>query len=166
MGNLVAVAKHLVYQCGHRPNKADFALFEENLLELTLCSLEFNCPDCCRAAFALIGLDCQAYANLHYIDQNFSAFTLEVANVVSPLSDILATNGYQFCWPSLDELSYDDGIEYGGVSVWRKEFWFDHQTSPENVLRLMNHLKQEMTWLANYFPRGKQGTHYGKFMPR
>ncbi|MGL4996029.1 MAG: hypothetical protein ACRC6G_07660 [Deefgea sp.] len=141
-------------------------MFEENLLELTQSSLEFSCPDCCKEVFTFLELDCQAYANLHYINEGFSAFTLEVASVVSPLSDVLEKNGYTFCWPSLDELTYDDGVAFGGLSVWRKELWFDNQTSPENVLRLMNHLKQEMTWLAEYFPAGKQGTHYGKFMPR
>lgn len=126
MGNLATVHSHLIYQCAHRPNKAIFYLFEENLFELNQSSMEFNCPDCCREAFIFIGVDCQAYANLHYINEEFSAFTLEVANVVSPLSDILEKNGYLFCWPSLDEMTYDDGVEFGGLSVWRKEFWFDN----------------------------------------
>ncbi len=166
MDNFAMSLKRLAYQCGHYPKKEAFELFEENLLELTQSSLEFICPDCCREAFRLLELDCQAYANLHYIDENFSAFTLEVADVVSPLSDILEKNGYLLCMPSLDELTYDDGVMFGGLTVWRKEMWFDNQTSPENVLRLMNHLKQEMAWLANYFPAGKLGTHFGKFMPR
>jgi hypothetical protein len=154
----------LTYKCGHSHSKTHFEDFEEYQAALIESAVSFLCPQCCRAQFVLLELNCQAYANLVQMSSEMSAFTIEVSQVIDPLSELLEVNGYQQRAPSVDELTPGGEPFDLPHSVWRKEFWFANSTDPEHVVALMNHLKQEMDWLSTYLPKGKAGVHYGEFM--
>jgi hypothetical protein len=158
------VVNQAVYRCGHAYPAVQFDERKEHLAELVATGQTFLCPDCCRAAFALLELNCEAYANLQQMSPDMNAFVIEVTRVISPLSDILALNDYQERAPSVDELTPGGEPLDLPHTVWRKEFWFANDTNPVHVVMLMEHVKQEITWLASYMPSGKSAAHFGQFV--
>lgn len=159
----VAVANQ-VYKCGHAHLADQLDESKEHLASLMNSAKDTLCPECCRVEFQLLELDCQAYANLQHMSSEMSAFVIEVSGIIEPLSSILAQNDYQQRAPSIDELTPGGEAFDLPHSVWRKEFWFANTTDPVHVVMLMDHLKQEMDWLASYMPSGKAGMHFGQFI--
>ncbi|WP_273428891.1 hypothetical protein [Chitinibacter tainanensis] len=160
---LPATAQH---RCGHKPILQAFTELEAHLQHLVFQSLAFACPTCCRDGFIALDLNCQTYANLQVQNEQMSAFVLEVSQVISPLDELLAMVGYQQASAAIDE--YQQPAEPLDIehAVWRKEYWFATNASPELVLQLMHLVKQELSWLAMYLPAGKAAVHFGSFMPR
>lgn len=161
---MVMVVSSKTYKCSHEHPEQDLDERKEHYNSLVASGLEFLCPDCCRAEFKLLELDCQAYANLQQMSPEMSAFVIEVTRVISPLSEILALNDYQQRAPSLDEVTPGGEPLDLPHAVWRKEFWFANATNPSHVVMLMEHVKQEMDWLATYMPSGKSAAHFAKFI--
>ncbi|WP_157670009.1 hypothetical protein [Chitinibacter sp. GC72] len=154
----------MIYRCGHAYPVQDGDDRSEHLADLMQNSLGYMCPACCRAEFQLLDLDCQAYANLVQMSSDMSAFVIEVTQVISPLSEVLALNDYQQRAPSIDELHLGGEPLDLPHSVWRKEFWFANNTDPMHVVVLMEHVKQEIDWLAAYMPSGKSAAHFSQFI--
>ncbi|WP_410497771.1 hypothetical protein [Chitinibacter sp. S2-10] len=159
----IAVNK-IIYQCRHAYESFENDERKGHLAALQASSLAYACPACCRREFQILSLDCQAYANLQQMSPGMSAFVIEVTQVIPPLSHILARNDYQQRAPSLDELTPGGEPLDLPHAVWRKEFWFANDIHPQHVLILMDHLKQEIDWLAAYMPSGKAAAHFGEFV--
>ncbi|WP_373975857.1 hypothetical protein NT239_03580 [Chitinibacter sp. SCUT-21] len=158
------IVNQVTYKCGHAYAAYEVDHRKEHFAELVDSAKHFLCPDCCRAEFKLLELNCQAYANLQQMSPDMSAFIIEVTKVISPLSDILLLNDYQQRAPSLDELTPGGEPLDLPHAVWRKEFWFANNTNPMHVVMLMEHVKQEIDWLASYMPSGKSAAHFGQFV--
>ncbi|QLI80356.1 hypothetical protein HZU75_01735 [Chitinibacter fontanus] len=158
------VVNQTIYKCGHAHPILPYDERKEHFAELVETGKAFLCPQCCRTEFKLLELKCEAYANLQQMSPEMCAFVIEVTRVISPLSEILALNDYQQRAPSIDELTPGGDPLDLPHAVWRKEFWFANNTNPVHVVMLMEHVKQEIDWLASYMPSGKSAAHFGQFV--
>lgn len=110
------------------------------------------CSECCKISAVELGINTQVYVNMQRLSEKMSALVLEVTEVCPLLEALLIASGYSRCGRSLDELSPGGAAECGPYAVWRKEFWFAVDTDPLHVIALIDLVKEEARWLADYLP--------------
>lgn len=148
------------YRCGHALEHAQVHP------EWHLAAVSYPCPACLRTIAIGQQKQTAAYVNLQQLSPGMAAFVLEVTEAPAALGEFLAQQGYASSTPSRDECTPGHPERQAAETVWRKEFHFAIDISPDFVMALMDMLKLETQLLSAYFPAGGKAVAFMAFPRR